>query len=68
MTKVGEDVTRPGAKLTKAGLVIAMIGALFTVVVVAAGGNLNPLWLVLIGLVIAGIGFGQRVLAALENR
>ena len=52
----------------KAGLVIAVIGVLFTIAVVSAGGNLVPMWLVLAGLVLAGIGFAQRVLHALERR
>ena len=68
MTKLGEDIKRPGATLIKAGLVIAMIGVLFAVVSVANGGHLGLLWLTLAGLVLAGIGFGMRVLAALERR
>jgi len=51
----------------KTGLVIAMIGAMFTVVILLMGGNANAAWLVLAGLILAGIGFGQRVLAALER-
>jgi hypothetical protein len=67
MTQTGEK-TKPGTGLIKAGLLIAVIGVLFTIAVVSAGGNLVPLWLVLIGLVLSGIGFAQRVLAALERR
>lgn len=67
MTQTGE-VTKPGTGLIKVGLVLAVIGVLFTIAVVSAGGNLAPLWLVLIGLVLAGIGFAQRVLHALERR
>ena len=47
---------------------LAFAGVLLTVVVVSAGGNLVPMWLVLAGLVLAGIGFAQRVLHALENK
>jgi integral membrane sensor domain MASE1 len=67
MTQTGE-VTKPGTGLIKVGLVLAVVGILFTIAVVSAGGNLVPLWLVLAGLVLAGIGFAQRVLHALERR
>ena len=52
----------------KGGLVLAVVGILFTIAVVSAGGNLVPLWLVLFGLVLAGIGYARRVLHALERR
>jgi len=68
MTKVGEDVQRPGTIAIKLGLGLAVVGLLFTIAVVSAGGNLVPLWLVGAGLVVAVIGFGVRVLAALEKR
>lgn len=68
MTKLGEDIKRPGTALIKSGLVIAMIGVLFAVVSVANGGHLGLLWVTLAGLVLAGIGFGMRVLASLERR
>lgn len=67
MTQIGE-VKRPGTAAIKAGLVIAMIGIMLTIVTVANGGNLNMLWVAAAGLVVAGIGFGMRVLAALESR
>lgn len=62
------DVAKPGTGLIKAGLALAVVGVLFTIAVLSAGGNLVPMWLVLIGLVLAGIGFAQRVLHALERR
>jgi hypothetical protein len=68
MTQTGEVTNRPGTALIKVGLVLALIGVLFTIAVVSAGGNLVTMWLVLAGLVLAGIGFGMRVLAALERR
>lgn len=58
---------RPGSALTQVGLVIAVVGLLFTIAVVSAGGNLTPLWLVVLGLALAGVGFARRVLAALER-
>lgn len=67
MTQIGE-VKRPGTSVIKAGLVIAMVGVLVAIVAVANGGHLGALWLSLAGLVVAGIGFGMRVLAALERR
>ena len=68
MTQTGEVTNRPGTALIKIGLVLAVVGVLFTIAVVSAGGNLVPMWLVLAGLVLAGVGFGMRVLAALERR
>jgi hypothetical protein len=68
MTETGEVTNRPGTALIKIGLLLAVVGVLFTIAVVSAGGNLVTMWLVLAGLVLAGIGFGRRVLAALERR
>jgi dipeptide/tripeptide permease len=68
MTQTGEVTQRPGTTLIKLGLGLAVVGLLFTIAVVSAGGNLVPMWLVLLGLVLAGIGFAQRVLHALEKR
>lgn len=68
MKTIGEDVKRPGTTTIKTGLVVAMIGVLFAVVSVANGGHLGMLWLTGAGLVVAGIGFGVRVLAAVERR
>jgi hypothetical protein len=68
MTQAGEVANRPGTALIKIGLGLAVVGLLFTVAVVSAGGNMVTMWLVLAGLVLAGIGFGRRVLAALERR
>lgn len=67
MTQTGEQ-TKPGTGLIKAGLGLAVVGILFTVAVLSAGGNAVTLWLVLAGLVLAGIGFAQRLLHALERR
>lgn len=68
MAETGEVTNRPGTVLIKIGLVLAFVGVLFTIAVASAGGNLVPMWLVLAGLLLAGIGFGMRVLAALERR
>lgn len=68
MTQTGEVTKRPGTALIKGGLVVALVGVLIAVVAVANGGHLGALWLTLAGLVLAGIGFGMRVLAALERR
>lgn len=67
MTNAGE-VKRPGNALIKTGLVVAMIGVLLAVVSVANGGHLGLLWLALAGLVLAAVGFGMRLLAAVERR
>jgi hypothetical protein len=50
------------------GLMLAFAGVLLTIAILSGGGNANGLWLVLIGLVLAGIGFARRVLHALENK
>lgn len=68
VTQPREAANRPGTVLIKIGLLLAVVGVLFTIAVVSAGGNLVPMWLVLIGLVLAGVGFAQRVLAALERK
>lgn len=68
MAKVGETVKRPGTIAIQTGLVLLLVGALFAIVSVANGGHLGALWLSLAGLVVAGIGFGVRVLAAVEKR
>lgn len=61
------QTTHPGSTMIKLGLGLAVVGLLFTIAVLSAGGNLVPAWLILIGLVLAGVGFARRVLAALER-
>lgn len=52
----------------KAGLLIAAVGLVMALVIVAGGGKPNLLWLAAAGIVLAGIGYARRVLAALERR
>lgn len=68
MTQTGEDIKKPGTGLMKAGLIIAVAALVMTIAIVSGGGKPNLLWLVLGGLVLAGIGYARRVLAALERR
>jgi len=68
MTQTGEVTKRPGIGLIQGGLMLAFAGVLLTIAILSGGGNANGLWLVLIGLVLAGIGFARRVLHALENK
>ena len=55
------NAQRPGSTLTRFGLLLIGIGVLLAVVTIAAGGN------AVLGLLLAGIGFGQQILAALEK-
>ena len=68
MTQTGEETKKPGTGLMKAGLILAVAALVMTIAIVSGGGKPNLLWLVLGGLVLAGIGYARRVLAALERR
>lgn len=84
MTQQGEIVKTPGKRMITTGLVILVLGFalllvnLFTTVhkyVPGAGtvevtGTPSPAAIILViaGLVLAGIGFGRRLLAAAERR
>lgn len=59
---------KPGSVLITIGLLIAALGALLIAAIISGGGDGRSWWIPVIGLVLAGIGFGQRVLAALENK
>lgn len=43
-------------------------GVLIWLAVATAGGNGMSLWLSLVGLLVVAIGFGRRILAALEGQ
>lgn len=68
MANVGETTRRPGTLLIQIGLLLAGIGLFLAIMIISGGGTGQVLWLTLAGLVLAGIGFGMRVLAALERR
>ena len=57
--------THPGATLTKFGLILIVVGVLLALVTLMYGGNAVALWISAAGLLLAGIGFGQRILATL---
>lgn len=63
-------VKKPGALAARSGLWIAGVAAFLLVAVTLGGGTLSLglVAIVMAGLVIAGIGFAIRVVAALENR
>ena len=61
------NAQRPGSTLTRFGLLLIGIGVLLAVVTIAAGGNAVLGWVSALGLLMVGIGFGQRILAALEK-
>ncbi|MBM7847457.1 hypothetical protein [Arthrobacter roseus] len=60
----------PGTLTIKLGLFIAAIGAVFITMTMTQGtfGAPTTWGMVIIGLVIAAVGFARRVLAALEKR
>jgi lipopolysaccharide export LptBFGC system permease protein LptF len=61
---------RPGDSLMTVGLVGAVLGIIFAVMGVANAGTPTPLAIVILiaGLIAAAVGFGRRVLAAVERR
>lgn len=59
---------KPGSVTIKFGLLLVAVGLVLWLAIAMNGGNGVVLWLSALGLVIAAIGFGQRVLAALENK
>ena len=61
------NAQRPGSTLTRFGLLLIGIVVLLAVVTIAAGGNAVLGWIAALGLLLAGIGFGQQILAALEK-
>ena len=69
MTKTA-TAKKPGTGLITSGLFLSAL-ALFIVIAMAmmgmvAGGIVWPMFI--LGIILAGIGFARRVLAALENR
>lgn len=70
MTTHQETRRKPGTLTTTLGLFIAAIGAFFIIMTMTQGNFGAPAtWgMVIVGLVIAAVGFARRVLAALEKR
>lgn len=61
------NTQRPGTNLIHVGLLLVVVGVVLAIATLAAGGNAVLGWVSALGLLLAGIGFGQRVLAALEK-
>lgn len=61
------NTQRPGTNLIHVGLLLVVVGVVLAIVTLAAGGNAVLGWVSALGLLLAGVGFGQRVLAALEK-
>jgi hypothetical protein len=63
-------VRKPGSRITGAGLVIAAIGAILLIagIVGSGSGSILSVLLIAAGLVVAGIGYARRILAAVESR
>ena len=53
--------------LIHVGLLLVVVGIVLAVATLAAGGNAVLGWVSALGLLMVGIGFGQRILAALEK-
>lgn len=83
MTQQGEIVKRPGKRMTEIGLVIVVVGFVLCVLPLLSthtdyvGGRMvetqgTPsalaIVIVIVGLLLAGIGFARRLLAAAERR
>lgn len=69
MTNVGEVKKKPGSGLLSAGLFTAAAGVLLVIAVFSTGGTPTLLvWaMFLAGLFMSAIGFGRRILAAVER-
>ena len=61
------NTQRPGTNLIHVGLLLVVVGVVLAIATLAAGGNAVLGWVSALGLLLAGVGFGQRVLAALEK-
>ena len=61
------NTQRPGTNLIHVGLLLVVVGVVLAVATLAAGGNAVLGWIAVLGLLLAGIGFGQQILAALEK-
>lgn len=61
------NTQRPGTNLIHVGLLLVVVGVILAIATLAAGGNAVLGWVSALGLLLAGVGFGQRVLAALEK-
>ena len=61
------NTQRPGTNLIHVGLLLVVVGIILAIATLAAGGNAVLAWVSALGLLLAGIGFGQRILAALEK-
>ena len=70
MENMGKTKKKPGTGLMNGGLFVAGIGVFLLIAVFSSGGAPTLLvWaLPFIGLVLAGIGFAKRILAAIESR
>ena len=61
------NTQRPGTNLIHVGLLLVVVGVVLALATFAAGGNAVLGWIAVVGLLLAGIGFGQQILAALEK-
>ena len=61
------NTQRPGTNLIHVGLLLVVVGIVLAIATLTAGGNAVLGWIAVVGLLLTGVGFGQRVLAALEK-
>lgn len=58
---------RPGTNLIQVGLLLVAIGVILAMIAIGTGGRGNLLFVSGLGAVMALVGFGQRILAAIEK-
>lgn len=58
---------RPGRNLIQVGLLLVVIGVILAMLSASSGGDGRLMWVSAAGLLMAGIGFAQRLLAAVEK-
>ncbi|WP_309080274.1 hypothetical protein [Zhihengliuella sp.] len=64
----GGTQKKPGTALINVGIVTAFVGLLIAIYAQVQNGAFTVPWILLIGLLLAGIGFAVRLLAAAERR
>ncbi|MBG6085810.1 hypothetical protein [Zhihengliuella flava] len=68
MTTGETQKKRPGSALIGAGIVFGFVGLLIAIYATVQNGAFPVPWILIVGLLLAGIGFAVRLLAAVERR
>lgn len=61
---------RPGSGLLQTGLLLVFLGTIIAIYLAVAGGTISGLaiLIIIVGIVLAIVGFARRLLAAVEGR